>query len=102
MMIWLRVFGGADGPVGCPPHHPPMTSFLGVPVLVRGKVFGNLYLTERIDGGEFTADDEELVAALAATAGGASGNARLYEQSQRRQDLLQASAKITRRLLSCE
>jgi GAF domain-containing protein len=79
-----------------------MTSFLGVPVLVRGKVFGNLYLTERIDGGEFTADDEELVAALAATAGVAIENARLYEQSQRRQDWLQASAKITRQLLSAE
>ena len=100
--IRLRSIDDDPRSVGFPPHHPPMTSFLGVPVLVRGKVFGNLYLTERIDGGEFTADDEELVAALAATAGVAIENARLYEQSQRRQDWLQASAKITRQLLSAE
>ena len=100
--IRLRSIEDDSRSVGFPPHHPPMTSFLGVPVLVRGKVFGNLYLTERIDGGEFTADDEELVAALAATAGVAIENARLYEQSQRRQDWLQASAKITRQLLSAE
>lgn len=100
--IRLRSIEDDPRSVGFPPHHPPMTSFLGVPVLVRGKVFGNLYLTERIDGGEFTADDEELVAALAATAGVAIENARLYEQSQRRQDWLQASAKITRQLLSAE
>ena len=100
--IRLRSIDDDPRSVGFPPHHPPMTSFLGVPVLVRGKVFGNLYLTERIDGGEFTADDEELVAALAATAGVAIENARLYAQSQRRQDWLQASAKITRQLLSAE
>jgi two-component system, NarL family, sensor histidine kinase DevS len=100
--IRLRSIEDDPRSVGFPPHHPPMTSFLGVPVLVRGKVFGNLYLTERIDGGEFTAEDEELVAALAATAGVAIENARLYEQSQRRQDWLQASAKITRQLLSAE
>jgi signal transduction histidine kinase len=100
--IRLRSIEDDPRSVGFPPHHPPMTSFLGVPVLVRGKVFGNLYLTERIDGGEFTVDDEELVAALAATAGVAIENARLYEQSQRRQDWLQASAKITRQLLSAE
>ena len=100
--IRLRSIEDDPRSVGFPPHHPPMTSFLGVPVLVRGKVFGNLYLTERIDGGEFTADDEELVTALAATAGVAIENARLYEQSQRRQDWLQASAKITRQLLSAE
>ena len=100
--IRLRSIDDDPRSVGFPPHHPPMTSFLGVPVLVRGKVFGNLYLTERIDGGEFTAEDEELVAALAATAGVAIENARLYEQSQRRQDWLQASAKITRHLLSAE
>jgi signal transduction histidine kinase len=100
--IRLRSIEDDPRSVGFPPHHPPMTSFLGVPLLVRGKVFGNLYLTERTDGGEFTADDEELVAALAATAGVAIENARLYEQSQRRQDWLQASAKITRQLLSAE
>ena len=100
--IRLRSIEDDPRSVGFPEHHPAMTSFLGVPVLVRGQVFGNLYLTDRIDGGEFTGDDEELVAALAATAGVAIENARLYEQSQRRQDWLQASAKITRQLLSAE
>jgi signal transduction histidine kinase len=100
--IRLRSIEDDPRSVGFPPHHPPMTSFLGVPVLVRGKVFGNLYLTDRTNGAEFTADDEELVTALAATAGVAIENARLYEQSQRRQDWLQASAKITRQLLSAE
>ena len=61
---------------GFPAHHPPMRSFLGVPVQVRGEVYGNLYLTERRDG-EFTAEDEELLTVLAATAGIAIDNARL-------------------------
>ena len=87
--------------VGFPPGHPPMRTFLGVPIRVRGEVFGNLYLTER-EGGEFTAEDEELVTALAATAGIAIENARLYEQSHRRQEWLQASTRITRQLLSAE
>jgi len=67
---------------GFPEHHPPMKSFLGLPVRVRGSVFGNLYLTEKRDGGEFTAEDEELVAALAAAAGLAIENARLSEKTQ--------------------
>ena len=87
--------------VGFPDHHPPMSSFLGVPVRVRDTVFGNLYLTEAASG-EFTAEDEELVSALAATAGIAIENARLYEQAQRRQRWLQASMHITRQLLSAE
>src|ERR1700733_14928238 len=65
--------------VGFPPPPPPMNSFLGVPIRVRDVVFGNLYLTERADG-DFTAEDEELVAALATTAGVAIASARLYEQ----------------------
>ena len=59
-------------------------------------MFGNLYLTDRIDGGPFTAEDEELVLALAATAGIAIENARLYEGSRRRQEWLRASGEISR------
>jgi GAF domain-containing protein len=59
-----------------------MTSFLGVPIRSRDSVFGNLYLTDRIDGGLFTAEDEELVLALATTAGIAIENARLYDRGR--------------------
>ena len=85
--------------VGFPPGHPPMQGFLGVPVRSRGEVFGNLYLAERLDGADFTADDEDLVVALAASAGVAIENARLYEESRRRQEWLRASAEISRDLL---
>jgi signal transduction histidine kinase len=87
--------------VGFPAGHPPMTNFLGVPILVRGAVFGNLYLTERRSG-DFTAEDEELVSALAATAGVAIENARLYEEARRRQDWLQASTEVTQQLLAAD
>ena len=68
--------------VGFPPGHPPMDSFLGVPVLLRGVAYGNLYLTEK-EGGDFTDDDEELVTLLAAQAAVAIENARLYESATR-------------------
>jgi signal transduction histidine kinase len=84
---------------GFPPGHPPMESFLGVPIRSRNAVYGNLYLTERM-GGEFTAEDEDLVLALAATAGIAIENARLFEESTRRGEWLQASAEISGVLLS--
>jgi signal transduction histidine kinase len=87
--------------VGFPPHHPRMASFLGVPIRVRNEVYGNLYLTER-EGGEFTAEDEELVSALAATAATAIENARLFAESRRRQEWQQASTEITRQLLASE
>jgi signal transduction histidine kinase len=99
--IRLRVMSEDSRSVGFPPEHPPMDSFLGVPVRVRDRVFGNLYLTERA-GGEFTAEDEELVTALAATAGVAIENARLFEETERRQRWLQASTQITQQLLSSE
>lgn len=86
---------------GFPDGHPPMDSFLGVPIRVRGEIFGNLYLCESTNG-EFSAEDEELVEALAATAGVAIANARLYDIARIRQDWLRASASITRRLLSDE
>jgi len=68
--------------VGFPPHHPEMTSFLGVPVTSRGTVFGNLYLTDKIGWSEFTADDEAMVKALAQAAGIAIENARLHAQAR--------------------
>jgi signal transduction histidine kinase len=67
-----------------------MRAFLGVPIRVRGKVFGNLYLTEKAGGVSFTRDDEDLAVALAAAAGAAVHNARLYEETQRRERLLEA------------
>ena len=63
---------------GFPPHHPPMRSFLGVPVRLRDQVFGNLYLTEKEDGEEFSVEDEGLAVALAGAAGIAIENARLH------------------------
>jgi signal transduction histidine kinase len=84
---------------GFPPHHPPMRSFLGVPVRVRDQVFGNLYLTEKRTAAEFTADDEEAVVALAVAAGVAIDNARLYSAGERRQRWLEATSEITAVLL---
>jgi signal transduction histidine kinase len=80
--------------VGFPPNHPPMTSFLGMPVRIRGTVFGNLYLTEKADGGPFTADDESLVEELARTAGYVISNARSFALSERRRQWLEASAEL--------
>ncbi|MEE9261872.1 MAG: GAF domain-containing protein, partial [Dehalococcoidia bacterium] len=70
------------GSAGFPPHHPPMTSFLGVPILLKGKVIGDLYLTDKEDAEEFTLEDEQAVAMLAAQAAIAIENARLYQQVQ--------------------
>jgi signal transduction histidine kinase len=69
--------------VGFPPHHPPMKTFLGVPILLRGVAYGNLYLTEKADGAEFTEEDKELTLLLAAQAAVAVENARLYEAATR-------------------
>jgi two-component system, NarL family, sensor histidine kinase DevS len=66
--------------VGFPPGHPPMHTFLGVPIVLRGVAYGNLYLTEK-DGGDFTGEDEDLVKLLAAQAAVAVENARLYESA---------------------
>ncbi|PXY30111.1 histidine kinase [Prauserella sp. PE36] len=85
--------------VGFPRNHPPMHSFLGVPIRVRDKVFGNLYLTEKRDGAEFTADDEVVLQALAAAAGVAVDNARLFEKSRMRERWLGAVAEINGELL---
>jgi signal transduction histidine kinase len=81
----LRLRDIADDPrsVGFPPNHPPMTTFLGLPIVLRGVAYGNLYLTEKAGGEEFTAEDEELSQLLAAQAAVAIENARLYESSTR-------------------
>jgi signal transduction histidine kinase len=85
---------------GFPPNHPPMHTFLGVPVRVRDEVFGNLYLTEKRGGGRFDAEDEAVVLALAAAAGVAIENARLYESTRRREQWVAASGEISTALLS--
>jgi signal transduction histidine kinase len=79
----LRLHDIAEDPrsVGFPPNHPPMRSFLGVPVMLRGVAYGNLYLTEKEDGADFDDDDQELVTLLAAQAAVAIENARLYESA---------------------
>jgi signal transduction histidine kinase len=84
---------------GFPGQHPPMRTFLGVPVRVRDEVFGNLYLTEKRGGQPFTEDDEVVVQALAAAAGIAVENARLYEQSRLRQRWQEATSEIRAELL---
>ncbi|WP_436535335.1 sensor histidine kinase [Actinoplanes sp. HUAS TT8] len=84
--------------MGFPPGHPPMGSFLGVPIRIRDEVFGNLYFTDSLNG-EFSDDDEELAVALAATAAVVINNARQYETSQRRSDWLAATATVTRNML---
>ncbi|HVS66930.1 MAG TPA: GAF domain-containing protein [Mycobacteriales bacterium] len=87
---------------GFPPNHPPMRTFLGVPISVRGEAFGNLYLTEKRGGGDFTAEDEQIVLALASAAGLAVQNARLYEHSRQREQWLEAASAVTVGLLSGE
>ena len=97
----LRLRNLAEHPesYGFPENHPPMTSFLGVPIRIRDKVFGNLYLTEKTGGGDFTSEDEAIVVALAAAAGVMIENAQLYQEAARRQRWLAATAEITGLLL---
>lgn len=97
--IRLECISDDERSSGFPANHPPMDSFLGVPIRVRDTVFGNLYLAESTRG-EFSPEDVELAAALAATAGMVIDNARLFETLGARQEWLRASATITRRLLS--
>ncbi|WP_405653185.1 GAF domain-containing protein [Streptomyces sp. NBC_00019] len=85
---------------GFPAHHPPMNSFVGVPIRVRDQVFGNLYLTEKRGGIQFDEEDEAVLSTLAVAAGVAIDNARLYEESRLRERWLQANAEITYSLLA--
>jgi signal transduction histidine kinase len=81
--VRLAELGAHPDSFGFPPNHPPMTSFLGVPIKVRGEVYGNLYLTGKIGWSEFTQDDEALVGVLALAAGIAVENTRLHARVQR-------------------
>ncbi|MFD7455884.1 sensor histidine kinase [Streptomyces sp. NPDC059868] len=85
---------------GFPPHHPPMNTFVGVPIRVRDQIFGNLYLTEKRGGAQFDEEDESVLATLAVAAGVAIDNARLYEESRLRERWLRASAEITHSIMS--
>jgi signal transduction histidine kinase len=98
----LRIadLGKHDLSSGFPAGHPPMTSFLGVPIRIRDEVYGNLYLTEKHGGGQFDEEDEAVLVALAAAAGVAIENARLYDEARRQQRWLSASAEVTRALLT--
>ena len=98
----LRLHAIADDPrsVGFPPNHPPMNAFLGVPVLLRGVAYGNLYLTEKEGGADFSVEDEELVGLLASQAAVAIENARLYESatrwSRQLESLIEVSSALAR------
>jgi signal transduction histidine kinase len=97
----LRLSDLSEDPraVGFPPHHPAMRSFLGVPILLRGVAFGNLYLTEKAHGEEFTSEDEELVELLAAQAAVAIENARLYEAATAWSRQLESLHEVVRSLV---
>ena len=104
----LRLRSISDHPqsVGFPPNHPPMGSFLGAPVKARGRVFGNIYLTEKQGAPEFSAEDEEALVVLAAQAGVAVENAHLYEETRHlfeearlRERRLEAIREVTTRIL---
>jgi two-component system, NarL family, sensor histidine kinase DevS len=86
---------------GFPPHHPPMRTFLGVPIVLRdGEVFGMIYMTEKADNATFTEDDEVMMRALAAAAAVAIENARLFEQTRARQAWLEATRAVSMALLA--
>jgi signal transduction histidine kinase len=98
----LRLDNLAEDPrsVGFPPNHPPMRTFLGVPILLRGVAYGNLYLTEKADSAPFTAEDEELATMLSSQAAVAIENARLYEAATRWLKQLESLNEIASALAS--
>jgi signal transduction histidine kinase len=96
----LDSIAGHSQSSGFPDGHPPMRTFLGVPLRIRDEVYGNLYLTEKRDGAAFDEEDESLVTALSAAAGVAIENARLFDEARRQQRWLRASSEVTRRLLA--
>ncbi|AJT65731.3 Hypoxia sensor histidine kinase response regulator DosT [Streptomyces lydicus] len=85
---------------GFPPEHPPMRTFLGVPVRVQGEIFGNLYLTEKRGGGQFSEEDLHMVRVLATEAGIAIGNARLHAATRQRERWIEGSVAVTTELLA--
>ncbi|PBC49744.1 GAF domain-containing protein [Rhodococcus sp. ACPA1] len=96
----LDDIAGHTASVGFPQHHPLMRTFLGVPIHIRGQVYGNLYLTDKTAGLSFSEDDEILVQALASAAGIAIDNAHLFEQARQRQQWQQAASDIRGELLA--
>ncbi len=98
----LRLRRISDDPrhVGFPRNHPPMASFLGAPVKARGKVFGNIYLTEKQGAPQFDAEDEAAILVLATQAGVAIENARLYEETRRHGQWLDAVREISSAILA--
>jgi signal transduction histidine kinase len=98
----LHDIGAHPASTGFPDHHPVMHTFLGVPIRLRQHVFGNLYLTEKADGSDFTEDDEALVVSLAAAAAVAIDNARLYERSQMRQRWSKATSELAQSFLEAD
>jgi signal transduction histidine kinase len=97
--VRLATMAGDSRSVGFPAHHPAMQSFLGVPLEVRDQIFGHLYLADQ-RAGAFSEDDQQLVEALAATAGVAIAHARLFEESTRREHWTAATSRITHELLT--
>ncbi|HZX04648.1 GAF domain-containing protein [Kribbella sp.] len=97
----IRLHDLAEHPrsYGFPANHPPMKSFLGVPIRTREHAFGNLYLTEKTGGADFTEDDERTVTALAAAAGVVIDNARLYADTEQRRRWHEVTAEITQLML---
>jgi signal transduction histidine kinase len=96
----LHDLGQDPRSVGFPPGHPPMSSFLGVPILLRGVAFGNLYLTEKEGGRDFTEEEEEVALLLASQAAVAVENARLYESATRWSRQLESLNEIGNALAS--
>lgn len=86
--------------VGFPAHHPPMRTFVGMPLRMHGSPFGNLYLTDKRDGHDFTADDQQTLEALASAASVALENARLYDIAQLRERWARANDRISRQVLT--
>jgi signal transduction histidine kinase len=86
--------------MGFPPNHPPMKSFLGAPVKARGRIFGNIYLTEKQGAEEFGPEDERALVVLATQAGVAIENARLHEEARQREQRLDAIREIATEILA--
>ncbi|HNV15340.1 MAG TPA: GAF domain-containing protein [Dermatophilaceae bacterium] len=95
----LSAVGEHPDAVGFPPGHPVMTTFLGAPIHVRGEVFGNIYLADKVGGLEFTGEDEELIVALAAAAGMAIDNARMFHMARSGRQWSDALREMTQALL---
>src|SRR5690349_7932717 len=97
----IRMHDLAEHPrsYGFPANHPPMQTFLGVPIRTREHAYGNLYLTEKAGGADFTEDDERAVTALAAAAGVVIDNARLYADTEQRRRWHEVTAEITQLML---